>query len=265
MKIVSLLIGRIFSWLLRTGKRWQYRGFKPGHVFDIRVDDMAFKMSFGDYRLGGAIIERIEGRREPSTVAIIKSLVHEGNRVVELGGCYGYFTMIMSRCAGASGQVVSIEGTPNNLQILENNLRLNGVSNVKTYNVFVTSRASEARFTPDERHPYGAISRLDGETPQNGNTISVPAVRLSTFLEDIRFQPDHLFMDIEGFEAEVFEDFATGYLTSHRPVIVFERHEQFYHPGRGLDYITGVLDTNGYTYRRIAGNLVCFPGSIPVR
>lgn len=198
MKKLERIIGRLLSRLIQKYHLRRYSGFGPGHIFDITVDDISFKMTFNDYKLSGAIIERIEGRREPSTVAIIKSLVNNGSCVVELGGCYGYFTMIMSRCAGDKGKVISIEGTPNNFEILKENLRINGVTNVDTYNCFVTARAEEVVFSTDVRHPYDAIASLDNPgTVVSGDGVSVPAVKLSDFLNRLGASPDYIFMDIE--------------------------------------------------------------------
>jgi FkbM family methyltransferase len=236
---------------------WKYRGFKPDHVFRIDVDGVEFRMSFADYKLRGAIVERIEGRRERETVAVIKSIVRKGSKVLELGGCYGYFTILMSKCAGDTGKVVSVEGTPNNYKILCNNLALNGISNVATYNVFLTGISDVATFATDDHNPYDAIGRMKSSSADA--EVEVKTVQYAPFLNEIGFEPDCVFMDIEGFEVEVFESMSDSGLGQNRPVIVFEIHETFYQEGKGLDYITGILDSLDYTYRRIGDNLICFP------
>ena len=180
---------------------------------------------------------------------------------MELGGCYGYFTAIMSKCAGPDGKVVSIEGTPNNYKILKENIRINNLNNVDAYNFFITSKSDKVYFSPDDKHPYNVIKRLEEqENKPSENQISVPVRRLSLFLKEIHFSLNYLFMDIEGFEVEVFEDFSEGgYLKSNRPLIVFEIHPQFYKGTKDLNFILDVLETNNYYYRKIAGNLACFP------
>ena len=85
--------------------------------------------------------ERIDGIREPSTISIINSTVKNRSNVLELGGCYGYFTAIMAKCVGKSGKVVSIEGTPNNFKILSKNVEINNLNNVELHQVFL--RADE--------------------------------------------------------------------------------------------------------------------------
>jgi FkbM family methyltransferase len=240
-------------------KSHEYSKFESGHVFDVQVDDMSFKLTFMDYQLGRNIIQRIEGRREPETIAMVKALVRKGSNVLALGCCFGYFTNIMAQCAGEDGRVVSIEGTPSYYKVLERNIDLNGLQNVRAYNFFITSKESEVYFYPEDTHPYNLIKRLENQKNiPNENNTTVPAGRLSEFLEQIRFSPDCIFMDIEGFEVDVFEDFSEGYLQRHRPVIVFEIHNMYYKE-KDLSFIKNILTSNNYYYRKVAANLVCFP------
>lgn len=245
---------------LRTIANIKYRGYNHDHVFNINFDDVNFKMTFLDYPLGRSIIQRIEGRRELETVSIIRSIVKRGSKVLELGGCYGYFTAIMSNCVGPDGKVVSIEGTPNNYRILVENIRINNIGNVETHNVFVTTKKEKAYFDNKEKHPYNAISRLkDSQGEEEEQLISVPTIKLSTFLPRINFTPDYIFMDIEGFEIDVFEDISKAWLINNRPLICFEKHLHFYKKSKGLSFIFSVLQRHNYHYRQIANNVVCFP------
>lgn len=256
------MLKNALSYSIKKYKAHKYSKFKPCHIFNITVDDMSFKMTFLDYHLVSAIIDRIEGRREPQTVAIIKSLIKTGDNILELGGCYGYFTTIMSKCTGTEGKVISIEGTPNNFRILNENLCINNIKNVETYNLFVTSKSDAVYFNPDDRNPYNAINKLEvKENNDFENQVSVPARRISSFLNEKQFSPDYIFMDIEGFEVEVFEDFSEGYLKSNRPVIVFEMHPTLYKGNKDFNFILEILKQNNYTHRKIGGNLICFPNS----
>jgi FkbM family methyltransferase len=238
----------------------KYSKYGPDHIFDITVDDLSLKMTFLGRNIGNAILERIQGRREPTTVSVIRALVKPGSKVLELGGCYGYFTYIMASCAGAGGQVVSIEGTPNNYRILTRNIELNNLKNVAAYNLFITDKADHVTYAAGDQDPYQAIDRLTkGITTGTSANVTVPTVRLSSFLNEIGFAPDYVFMDIEGFEIDVFKDFDREYLLKHRPVIVFEIHKQFYKGEDNLDLIKGILSRNNYYYRKDGDNLLCFP------
>jgi FkbM family methyltransferase len=262
----SSLPERVAAFATQHAQRWseknEYSRFEPDHVFEITVGDHAFSMSFADYAVGGTIVQRIEGRREPDTVALIEALVHPGMAVLELGGCYGYFTLIMSSCVGPSGHIRSIEGTPNNFSILNKNLRLNEVGNVQAVNVFVTSRSPTVTYGDQERAPYNAIGRIGTASPIPEGAAGfreVPAIVLSNYLNAQDYHPGVVFMDIEGFEAEVIDDLAGGYLATHQPTLVFELHPKFYAAGRGEQHIRNTLVGAGYICRRSGDNMIALP------
>lgn len=253
-------IARRLMWRYRIAR---YARFGPNHIFDIKVDDLSFRMTFLDHKIGHGIVERLMARREPTTVAIIRSLVRPGSKVLELGGCYGYFTYIMAACAGDEGKIVSIEGTPNNFKVLRRNIELNNLKTVFAYNLFVTDKADRVSFGVNDEDPYGAIDRLlNGGDDRDASSVSVPTIRLSSFLEKIGFDPDYVFMDIEGFEVDVFKDFSARYFSRNRPAIVFELHESLYKGQQNLDFIKDILLKNHYYYRKDGTNLLCFPGPV---
>ncbi|MDP3276936.1 MAG: FkbM family methyltransferase [Deltaproteobacteria bacterium] len=280
---MSSLLHKTAKTLIRTATRYEhyhwalmerlrerlYTSFAENHVFDIKSDDMAFKMTFKDYPLGRTIVERIEARREPETVASIKALVRKGDRVLELGGAYGYFTTIMALCTGETGKVVSIECTPNNFEILKSNMELNNLKHVSLHNVFLTDDdGGTVEFTPSDTDFYGATDRVEkGEraVDSSAKLVQVPTVRLSNLLKEISYKPQRIFMDIEGFEVCVLEDLSrSGVLKECRPSILFETHEMFYKPGKGLDYIRDILTSNGYYCRELSGNWMCHHEQDPI-
>jgi FkbM family methyltransferase len=249
---------KVTAKLLREAAVRSYRKYPAGHIFEVQAEDMHLRLTFLDYPLDIAIVERIEARREPETTAMMRALLRPGHKVLELGGCYGYFTSIQSRCVGPTGKIISIEGLPANFRILTENLRLNGADNVEPINAFITSRADKVSFMPEERNPYGGIDRLKAGELASGDIV--PTIRVSDFLAERSFDPDIVFMDIEGFEVELIEDLDTsGYLGRRRPTFLFEIHEMFYEPERGLDWILQLLSRYGYITRRAAGNILAFP------
>jgi len=77
------------KWMAFAERRYQiakYAKFGPDHIFDIKVDDLSIKLTFLDRPIGNAMVERIQGRREPTTVTAIRALVKPGSKVLELVG-----------------------------------------------------------------------------------------------------------------------------------------------------------------------------------
>ena len=109
--------------------------------------------------------------------------------------------------------------------------------------------------------PYEGIKSYQNQglvKETKGKSIYVKCINLSEFLDQIRFQPTHIFMDIEGFEIDALEQLSEKYLTSNSPSFVFEHHEIFYKDGKGLSYIRQLLKENGYIVRKVYGNIVAF-------
>lgn len=238
-----------------------YHKYEIDHVFDIKIDDFNIKMSFGNYKLTHNIIERIEGRRDQIFMAVTRTLVRKSDKVLYLGACFGYFTLIMSKMVGEGGKVVCIEGTPNNFKILKNNLKLNDTKNVDPYNVFITSKSSTVNFKPTDETMYRVADELEGgiTATQEIGAVEIKTVVLSDFLKEINFTPSIIFIDIEGFEVEVFEDFNQGYFHDNRPTIFFEIHDRFYKSDKNLKYILNLLRNNNYLLRKIGTNYLCIP------
>ncbi len=138
------------------------KNYQDNYIHSIKVDDFEFKMSFLDNLIDEPIFERIQGRREPSTVAILKSLIKEDYKILEIGACYGYFTLIMSKILGLNGEIVSIECLPRNYKILKNNLKMNDIKNVKALNFFINSNnKTDVNFKKNSKNPYEMISNLN--------------------------------------------------------------------------------------------------------
>ncbi|KKN12517.1 hypothetical protein LCGC14_1015680 [marine sediment metagenome] len=239
----------------------KYSRIEIDHIFDINVGGFQFKMTFKDYPLDPYIIERIEGVREPETTIMMKSIVKKGFKVLELGGCYGYFTMILSKCVGSEGKVISVEGTPNTFDILKTNMELNKVENVEIYNYFITKK-SKIFFEKNEINPYNAMKRNNSNLILKREYKEVQTIMLSDFLiNQIKFIPDFIFMDIEGYEIFVLKDLLQNFITLKRaPIIAFETHEPFY-KGKNLAYILQNLSNKGYYIRR-ARNILLFPNFV---
>lgn len=233
---------------------------KNKNNYQINVDDDNFFMTFLNYEIGGTIQQRIDGVREPETTALIKSLLRPGDMVLELGGCYGYFTMLMANAVSASGKVVSIEGLPNNFEILDTNIKLNNYKNIECYNFFIGNGQKTIEFDSKDTNPYNGIKKFKSneQSFKKDNIISVECINIPGFLKKIDFHPTHIFMDIEGFEVDALEQLCNDYLDNHSPTIVFEYHEMFYTQSKDIEYLRKLLHSKKYTTKKIYGNILAY-------
>src|SRR5205823_8966527 len=67
---------------------------------------------------------------------IVRRLVC-GDAFIDVGANVGYYSLLASKLVGTSGSVVAIEASPATFKILQSNLALNQVRNVRAMNVAV--------------------------------------------------------------------------------------------------------------------------------
>ena len=127
-----------------------------------------------------------------------------GGNFLDVGANLGYFSCLLAKLAGPTGKVVSIEPEPGNQQLLENNLRNNGLTNVTIHRCAVGARDGTARMGIYKPANRGRHSLVDLEPCKK--FIEVPVRRLDDLLKDSGVQSWTLIkMDVEGFEPYVFQ------------------------------------------------------------
>ena len=67
----------------------------------------------------------------------------EGDIVVDVGAHIGRYTIISSKRIGQSGKVIAIEPHPSNFEMLNRNIKLNGLTNVIPLNYAVNSKETK--------------------------------------------------------------------------------------------------------------------------
>ena len=120
----------------------------------------------------------------------------EDFKILEIGACYGYFSIILSKLLNGKGQIISIECLPRNYEILNNNLSLNNINNVETLNYFISSQ-NEANvfFEKNVRNPYALIKRLknninlNNEIKNSSKFDGVKSISISNLLNSLNFNP----------------------------------------------------------------------------
>jgi FkbM family methyltransferase len=185
--------------------------------------------------------------REIDHKVMLERIIHPGMRIFDIGGNIGYYPLMELSLLGGTGELVVIEPLPQNVALLERNLKLNGYSNVPVIAGAISNASSEKTFYISEHsnlgtfHPEGSASEL-----LSGGTLKVQTLTVPLLAQ--RFgPPDLLRMDIEGHEVEVFDsmldDIAAGV---YAPTIIFETHPDRYGPQHDMKKILSRMFTLGY-------------------
>jgi len=194
-------------------------------VESIDIHGLRFKMSFGGMPPTRETEQRAHGLREPVTEGILKTVIRSGDRVLEGGACYGYFTLMLSQLVG-DGHVYAYEPDRRYFNILKHNVELNEVDNVSLYREFLGS------------------GHVDGEEALESKKTTGGDV-----LDGIGEEIDVVFVDIEGHELFFVQEILKS---KHTPrVIMFEPHPVMYRSRDQIELYAELLDAMAEKYNVI--------------
>jgi FkbM family methyltransferase len=140
---------------------------------------------------------------EPATFPFLRTHCRPGSTVVDIGAHIGLFSVVMARCVGPSGRVLSFEPTPVSRKALRETIRLNNCAPiVEVREEAVAQAAGTAHFFFDAGDPVSnANSLVHG--PRNEHSLTVPTVGMDELLESRKLSVSCLKIDAEGAEWDV--------------------------------------------------------------
>ncbi|HET9806514.1 MAG TPA: FkbM family methyltransferase, partial [Nitrososphaeraceae archaeon] len=159
----------------------------------------------------------------------------QGDIVVDVGAHMGKYTIIASKRVGANGKVIAIEAHSGNYEMLNHNIKLNGLTNVIPLNYAVYSKESKIKlYMPDEESGYTMhhsvmFNYLSSKYPLQGKDnekfIEVNANTLDNLLQKNGIsQVNWIKIDVEGAEFEVLKGSANILSTSKDISLLIEIH-----------------------------------------
>ncbi|MCS7187065.1 MAG: FkbM family methyltransferase [Armatimonadota bacterium] len=160
---------------------------------------------------------------EPTVTKLLPGFVRFGDTVLDIGANIGYYTLLLSQLVGRRGTVIAVEPYPDNVHLLELNLRFNRVTNVKVMPVAVSDEIGTAEMFVSEGSNWHSLH----PTERTGQRkILVPTVTIDTIVAQLERHVDLIRMDIEGWETKALQG-AEGTLKRDRPVLVMEVHPKY--------------------------------------
>jgi FkbM family methyltransferase len=134
----------------------------------------------------------------------------QGDIVVDVGAHMGKYTIIASKRVGANGKVIAIEAHPGNYEMLNRNIKLNGLTNVTTLNYAVYSKESKIKlFLPGEKSNHTIYNTLISSRATNEEKfVEVNANTLDSLLQQggiSHAEVNWIKIDVEGAEFEVLK------------------------------------------------------------
>jgi FkbM family methyltransferase len=169
----------------------------------------------------------VQGEYEPHLVQYLKGALRSGMVCVDAGANVGYFTVLMSRQIGPSGSVIAFEPTPRTFGVLEQNAKLNHLTNVTLEQCALSSHEGTLTFHvgPPGFEVYnsaGAITHPSA-SHQAFAEVQVGCVTLDHYLRQRGIpRVDLIKMDVEGAELSVLQGMEQTLLANPHATLVVE-------------------------------------------
>lgn len=195
------------------------------------------------------------GTYEPHIARVLEQFCWPGMQVADIGAHHGYFSLLMSKCVGATGHCYVFEAMVSNYERIGRSLRANGVANVTLENLAVSGSNGRAEFrVPDAHTSMGGIRDFlpDSDLAHYTRIQSVETIRLDDYTAARQIDRlDVLKMDVEGAGGQVLEG-AAALIERCHPTLIIELHP-FRAAGSEGDSLLARLRDYGYTVSEIEG------------
>jgi FkbM family methyltransferase len=154
----------------------------------------------------------------------------EGGIAYDVGAHVGFFSLLMSRLVGRTGQVLAFEPHTGNVERLRANVFANGARNVDVRAVALGDAVGEERFSAHASSLEGSLDggeSVAGGLPDDGapalGCMRVATTTIDALVHDGAAVPHVMKIDVEGAEGRVIRG-GRETIAACRPVMVIEIH-----------------------------------------
>ena len=202
---------------------------------------------------------------EPHLLNFISSFVKSGDFCLDIGACFGWHTLHISRCVGKDGKVFAFEPIQENIELLSENIIDNNITNVTLYDVALghkymnvcmcnansdTSKNSGDAFI-SMKYDIGVendINNIEYLTNHGVylkiNKHPVTCKTLDSFTSENKIK--FIKLDVQGFERMVIEG-AEELIKKDRPIIAVELEDPcMVHYGYSSKELISYIQSLGY-------------------
>jgi len=157
---------------------------------------------------------------EAAEVRFLESVLQPGMKAMDVGANMGVTTMAISRRIGQEGEVYAFEPVPRYFHMLERNLSVNSLDNVKAFPLALTDHVGTVGLY-DRDLSSGIVSE------EGAPKLEVSSTTIDDFTEEQAVDRiDLIAMDCEGSELLVLRG-AENTLRTNRPSVFCEIHHGF--------------------------------------
>ncbi|MCF8238068.1 MAG: FkbM family methyltransferase [Saprospiraceae bacterium] len=205
---------------------WQYLAFPL-----CRIGLPITRKTFYDRRLkvllpAGTDIYLLGGKSHDSEIRLARYLIEtlsSGDRFLDIGAHYGYFSALASRLVGPEGKIMAIEATPQTFAVLKANL--SRLHTAKALPLALAEEVGEMTFFtfPVRYSEYNTLDVTPYEEEDWYADYPPVEVRIQTTTFDQiipEYKPHLIKIDVEGAENRVIKGGMQALAAYHTPIVM---------------------------------------------
>lgn len=163
------------------------------------------------------------GLYEAGTVQLVRALLREGDRMVDVGANVGLVSLAAAQGVGAAGRVIAFEPNPRALALLRATLETSGLGGRIEVRARALGSTSDTRAL-HARANLGAASLVGGAGP------AVAEVEVRRFDDEIEGPVALVKIDVEGWEREVLAGATNRLSGPDAPALIVEHSPRTHRP-----------------------------------
>jgi FkbM family methyltransferase len=214
-----------------------FRGFLYKSIEFLKLDSsflLVFNIPEYNYKFYSRVTRKVPNFLIPDMYASMT--IHEedirkhfnpkkGDTVIDIGAAFGLYTITSSKQVGPNGKVIAIEAHPDSFEMLNRNIKLNGLTNITTLNYAVYSRKTKVKIYSN----YTIMSERIREKKVKEKFVEVNADTLDNMLQQNGIRQEQvnwIKIDVEGAEYEVLKGACNTLSNSKDIALYIEIHGQ---------------------------------------
>ena len=163
------------------------------------------------------------GERELEHKLMLERVLKPGMSVLDIGANIGYYALIELSLIGKNGNLIAVEPSKQNINLLTKNLVLNGYHNVEIHNKAISDINGYKKLYMSHMSNLNTFHDTGtGQLHLTGEKILVETMTVPNLMNNRKL--DLIRMDVEGHEVEVLNGLLPAIKNLLQPMIIFETH-----------------------------------------
>jgi FkbM family methyltransferase len=232
--------------LRRILRKWYYRWARPPDgIVNVRVAGINAQFHVrtpGELRNldpAGSV------QREQKILEVLISSLRGDDIVFDVGANVGLYSVMLAKAVGNRGHVIAFEPENESYQHLLDNLKLNGITNVRAYRKALGERRCEAKLYRGEENADSSLVRPPTGSDSGHQMVEVVGGDEFAEAEGLPL-PRLIKIDVEGYEYNVIQGLRRTLAQPRCELLCCEIHPHFLPKSVRAESVLGLVQSLGF-------------------